>query len=404
MDSVFQTEQLCIMFLLQEALTEQKNQEENTVFPWEQVDWEKFLELAENHYILSLLYDVLEERKKQLPEYVWQRVEIASKRTVIQDYRLLFASHHLISKLEEQGILVVLLKGVGTASFYPVPELRKTGDIDLLIPEVEKLEEACRILKENGCERSDEQQALHHVQFCMKDGIEVELHTMLAEPFDNSRINEYLQQNHRACAEHIVRVDTMGLGIPVLSPGFHAYELLLHMLQHFLRSGFGLKLLCDWVVLWNRVEDSAEQEIYLRLVSESRIKSFSDIVTESCCRYLGLRRDAVQWMGVHVEETQVNTFMAEVLEAEEFGQSSADRMVALRNARLTEYIREFHHQMKLNYPGASKCVLFWPVLWVLTLVRFLHNNRKIRNVSVRAVLRNAGRRGRVIEEMNLWKY
>lgn len=403
MGSMFQTEQLCIMLLLREALTGQKNRKESKAFPWKQVDWEKFLELAESHNVLSLLYDVLEERKEQLPVYVLQRAEKVSKRTVMQSYRLLFASHHLISKLEEKGISVILLKGVGTASFYPVPELRKTGDIDLLLPEVERLKEACRILEENGCERSETQHALHHVQFCMEGGIDVELHTMLAEPFDNSRINEYLQQNQRACAEHIVRVDTMGLNIPVLSPGYHAYELLLHMLQHFLRSGFGLKLLCDWVVLWNRIEDSAEQEDYLRFVSESRLKGFSDAVTELCCQFLGLQHDAVQWMGVHVEKAQVNAFMAEVLEAEEFGQSSADRMVALRNARLTEYIREFHHQMQLNYPGASGCVLCWPVLWVLTLVRFLYNNRKIRNVSARAVLRKAGRRGRVIEEMKLWK-
>ena len=64
MGSMFQTEQLCIMLLLREALTGQKNRKENKAFPWKQVDWEKFLELAESHNVLSLLYDVLEEWKK----------------------------------------------------------------------------------------------------------------------------------------------------------------------------------------------------------------------------------------------------------------------------------------------------------------------------------------------------
>lgn len=403
MEKMFQTEQLCAMYLLREALAGQGEQKEKEAFPWEQIDWKGFLELAESHNVVSLLYDVLEKRKETLPDFVWQKAEEVSKHTVIQSYRLLFASRHLISKLEEKGIAIVLLKGVGTASFYPVPELRKTGDIDLLLPEMEKLEEACRILEENGCERSETQHALHHVQFLMEGGIEVELHTMLAEPFDNNQINEYLKQSQRLCAGHIVRADTMGIEVPVLSPGFHAYELLLHMLQHFLRSGFGLRLLCDWVVLWNHVEDASERETYLRLVSESRLKGFSDAVTELCCRFLGLQREKVEWMEVHFGKNQANAFMAEVLEAEEFGNSSTDRMVALRNAKWTEYIREFHHQMKLNYPGASKCVLCWPVLWVFTLVRFIYNNHTIRNVSARAVLRKAGRRGRVIEEMELWK-
>jgi len=404
MDKVFQTEQLCLMLLLREALTGQRNRKEEESFPWAQVDWAKFLELAVSHNVLSLLYDVLAVRKELLPEYVWQRAEKTSKRAVMHSYRLLFASHHLISKLEEKGISIILLKGAATASFYPVPELRKTGDIDLLLPDVEKLEAACRILEENGCERSETQHALHHVQFCIEGGIEVELHTMLAEPFDNSQINDYLRRSQRVCAGQIVRADSMGLDIPVLSPGFHAYELLLHMLQHFLRSGFGLKLLCDWVVLWNNVESAAEREDYLRLVSESRLKGFSDAVTELCCRFLGLHPEVVKWMEIHFGKTQADAFMAEVLEAEEFGKSSTDRMVALRNARLTEYVREFHHQTKLNYPRGSKCILCWPVLWVATLARFLYNNRKIRKVSARAVLREAGRRGSVIEQMKLWKY
>lgn len=403
MERKFRTEQLCAMLLLREALTGRKDQKEDEGFPWAQTDWDQFLKLAESHHVLSLFYDVLEERKDLIPGYILQRTQEVSKRAAMQSYHLLFASRYLISRLEEDGITVVLLKGVGTASFYPVPELRKTGDIDLLLPETGRLEEACRILEESGCRRSDVQKALHHVQFYMDGGIEVELHTMLAEPFDNSEINEYLRQNQSSYARHIVRADTMGIEMPVLSPGYHAYELLLHMLQHFLRSGFGLRLLCDWVVLWNNVEDPAEREAYLRLVSESRLKGFSDAVTELCCRFLGLRREAVRWMEVNYGKSQANTFMAEVLEAEEFGKSSRDRMVALRSARLVEYIREFHHQMYLNYPRVSKCVLCWPVLWVATLVRFLYNNHKIRNVSARAVLKKAGRRGKVIEQMRLWK-
>ncbi|MCM1065465.1 MAG: nucleotidyltransferase family protein [Eubacterium sp.] len=405
MGKVFQTEQLCVMLLLREALTGRKDQREDKAFPWEQVDSDRFLQLAESHNVLPLLCDVLEEKENRISERIRQSAGAVSKRTVMQSYHLLFASRYLLAGLEKAGIAAILLKGVGTASFYPVPELRKSGDIDLLLPETDRLEEACRILEENGCRRSEHQNALHHVQFYTKDGIEVELHTMLAEPFDNSEINEYLRQSQRAYGEHVARVDAMGVEIPVLSTGYHAYELLLHMLQHFLRSGFGLKLLCDWVVLWNsaEAEDPAEREDYLRLVSESKLKGFSDAVTEICCRFLGLRRDAVQWMGVRCGKDQAAAFMAEVLEAEEFGKSSRDRMVALRSASPLEYIREFHHQMRLNHPRASKCMLWWPVLWIATLARFLYNNRKIRNVSARAVLRKAGRRGKVIEKMRLWK-
>lgn len=96
-------------------------------------------------------------------------------------------------------------------------------------------------------------------------------------------------------------------------------------------------------------------------------------------------------------------FIQEVLEAEEFGKSSGERMVMLRKPGLSGYVLEFHHQMHLNFPKAGRWFLFWPVLWTVTLVRFLRNNRKIRGVSGRTILRKASERSRVMEQMKLWK-
>ena len=81
-----------------------------------------------------------------------------------------------------------------------------------------------------------------------------------------------------------------------MEDAYHAYELLLHMLQHFLRAGFGVKLLCDWVVLWNRGLNEEERQQYLKMVNDSGIKGFSDMITICCIKYLGLKRESVMWM------------------------------------------------------------------------------------------------------------
>ena len=78
-------------------------------------------------------------------------------------------------------------------------------------------------------------------------------------------------------------------------------------------------------------------------------------------------------------------------------------MVAVRGSGLGAYTREFHHQMHLNFPRAGKCFLLWPLLWCMTLVRFLRNNRKIRHTSVRAVLRNAKARGKLVKRLFLFE-
>lgn len=368
------------------------------------LDWDRMTAMAARHGVLSLLYDAVAPQEELVPEKIRRKTAGAAKRAVMQSYRLLFLCKYLIGRLERAGISVVLLKGVGTASYYPVPELRKTGDVDLLLTNPTQLDKACEVLGACGCVLKEKQLSLHHVVFGSREGIDIELHTMLAEPFDNHRMNRYLRGRLAECGEHIARADVMGVTLPLLAPGYHAYELLLHMLQHFLRAGFGLKLLYDWVMFWNSEVEPAEKERYLSLVQESGIKGFSDMVTAVCCRYLGLSQGKVRWMEIRVKEGAAREFMADVLEAEEFGRSDSERMVSLRNGGPSGYIREFQHQTRLNFPRASRYFPCWPLLWAITLARFARNNRRIRNVSWQSILRSAGQRGRLMQKMGLWRY
>lgn len=364
------------------------------------LDWERLEAAARRHSVLSLLcYPCL--GTTEIPEKFREAVQQEARRIVLQNYRLLFTGRSVVQQMERAGISVAVLKGAAAAGAYPEPELRKAGDIDLLV-EPAQLEAACRALERAGCRVAERQPALHHVVLQTEEGIEVEVHSMLAEPFDNEQVNEYLRGKLSECFEHVVRREFMGVEFPVLDYGYHAYELLLHMLQHFLRSGFGLRFLCDWVVLWREDVPEASRRKYLALVQESRIKGFSDMVTKACCQYLGLEKECVTWMEIP-PQLKAEGFMREVLEAEEFGKSSGERMVMLRKPGLAGYVWEFHHQMHLNFPKAGRWIPIWPVLWVVTLVRFVRNNRKIRGVSGRTILRKAAERSRVMEQMKLWE-
>lgn len=95
--------------------------------------------------------------------------------------------------------------------------------------------------------------------------------------------------------------------------------------------------------------------------------------------------------------------MREILDAGEFGMQEESRMVVIRRGGIGGYMREFHHQMCLNYPEKSKIPLLWPALWIAALGRFLINNRKRRGVSAIRILRKAGERGRQVEKLDLFK-
>ena len=110
------------------------------------IDWKRLIYIARKHSVLSFLYPVCGEEDSGVPEYVQKAVQREAIGSTKQNYRLLFLSKFLTEKLREAGIEVVLLKGVATASFYPGPEYRKSGDVDLLLTDGKQLEKCCAVL------------------------------------------------------------------------------------------------------------------------------------------------------------------------------------------------------------------------------------------------------------------
>lgn len=368
------------------------------------VDYARVIAVAESHKVMALLHPVLEHAGLQ--ESIWKIVDRKGEQTVRQSYRLLMLSRYVIGLLKENGIDAILLKGCGTAAWYPVPELRKSGDIDLLFKSEDETRKALQILAQQGFVTTEDQPANHHIVCESRDSVSLELHMSLAEPFDSEKTNRFLADCQKEYFAHRRVVDCMGVAFELASDGYHAFYLLLHMLQHYVRAGFGVKLLCDWVVFWESPLSEEEKKIFLRLTQESGTFGFAVMMTRVCVKYLGLREKQVEFL-MQTEPKDVcdltEELMAEIFEAEEFGHSSKDRMVVLRGTGLMDYAREFHHQMKLNYPKAGKIMVFYPVLWIMTLCGFLYRNRTLRKVSGRQILKKAKKRSQLTEQMRLFQ-
>ena len=368
------------------------------------VDYARVIAVAESHKVMALLHPVLEHAGLQ--ESIWKIVDRKGEQTVRQSYRLLMLSRYVIGLLKENGIDAILLKGCGTAAWYPVPELRKSGDIDLLFKSEDETRKALQILAQQGFVTTEDQPANHHIVCESRDSVSLELHMSLAEPFDSEKTNRFLADCQKEYFAHRRVVDCMGVAFELTTDGYHAFYLLLHMLQHYVRAGFGVKLLCDWVVFWESPLSEEEKKIFLRLTQESGTFGFAVMMTRVCVKYLGLREKQVEFL-MQAEPKDVcdltEELMAEIFEAEEFGHSSKDRMVVLRGTGLIDYAREFHHQMKLNYPKAGKIMVLYPVLWIMTLCGFLYRNRTLRKVSGRQILKKAKKRSQLTEQMRLFQ-
>lgn len=395
-------EELYLCKMLSCALTEREfyGQEEDAQ---NSVDMDAVLQLAEKHKVLPMIYNLLDGMEDKLDSHLLTMAKVFTEQTTKQSYRLLFLTRHLVGLLEKM-IPVVVLKGSVAASYYPVPEYRKSGDVDLLLKRPEDLQVARSILEKHAYYVKEEQHANHHLVFCGTEDIDVELHTMMAEPFDDDGMNTKLKEYGERIFEGRIQCNAMGLALPMAPEDCQAFSLLTHMLQHYLRAGFGLKLLADWVVFWNKVQDKSVAESYCRMAEECGVEGFSKAITLVCEKYLGLTAGRIY--SEHLEddfsENYCENFLKDILDAEEFGKADGSRMVALRKRSLWGYVKEFHYQMRMNYPEKSKNKLLWPVLWVKTLVVFMKNNRKLSRGSVYDILKNAGERGKMVEEMKIF--
>lgn len=363
----------------------------------EHFDYEKLRSLAEAHAVYSFLQPALERLDEESAAYeVCQQVSVGIVRNC---YRMLFLTKFVSELLDQAGIGNAVLKGVSTASLYPVPELRKTGDVDIMLYGEYSAEHVTALMEEAGFTLSEEQNVTYHLGFLSPGNVEIELHTSFAEPFDLPAVNAAAEQVKKTLKEHVAITQEFGFPLKGLDLPYHAFQLLVHMLHHFLRSGFGLKLLCDWVVIWRQSWSEQDAEVLDKLLRDSGLTAFAKAITGVCSAHLGLEEKYIPEMLRSAED--YDAFLREIMDAEEFGSADSTRMVVMKKTGLWGYVSEFHHQMHINFPKAGKIFLLWPILWVVTLVRFLHNNKKLDRGSASEILKEASRRSKLAKDLGL---
>lgn len=155
----------------------------------------------------------------------------------------------LIEKLRAVGIYAVLVKGQGVAQCYERPLWRAAGDVDLFL-DGENYFKAKEYLtpQSSSIEESEE---LLHFGLTIDHWI-VELHGTLHGGL-LSRIDRLIDE---------VQADTFGnnrnriwqndtVEVPLPSPDNDVVFVFTHILQHFFKSGIGLRQICDWCrLLW----------------------------------------------------------------------------------------------------------------------------------------------------------
>lgn len=215
----------------------------------------------------------------------------------------------LLSKLDEAGVCALVLKGTSAARYYPTPQYRTMGDIDLLVKPKDHAQ-ACQLMLDlcafETTNEGDAKKGRHRT--FDKGGIRVEVHRYYAQgctPAGNAALDRYL------FADMVPRRYTP-------TELVNGLVLIEHIAQH-LETGIGLRQMVDWMMYVNAVlNDEMWNKSFRAAAQEVGMEKLAVTVTRMCQLYLGLTEDNITWCKCADEEAARN-LMAYVLNSGNFG-------------------------------------------------------------------------------------
>lgn len=373
-------------------------------------DWNQLLQLSEANRMHGIVMDSLMlNRKIPVPMPIGRFLQQTEMRSSFAYYRKIFVLTSMLELLRSKQADGYLLKGASLNILYPREESRSFGDIDLFIPDKAAHDRVCRAMEARGYPKEQEDMTDYHSSYVFQQddvSCPVEIHYFLNCSWQNGDFDQKLARIYsQALAEEapekltIMEVEVQGLPVTM-----EALYLLMHMFQHFMNKGFGLRLFTDWLVFWQKKGSRVNRERFSEWIHALGLECFVDVINSICVRYLGMELPDFGWLAGEPDAEIAEQLLDDVFAGGEFGKQDSNRMiVTTRKAGLKGYLYELHRQTKKRFPKSSKYVILLPVLWCLTGLIFEYNNFFRRKIALKDVLASTNTRNQLAQKMHIFE-
>lgn len=237
------------------------------LLPFEGVDYARVRRHAQEQSVLGLVAAGLEHVEDvKVPRDVALSFAVATIQFEHRNQAMNEFVAGLIERLKAAGVEALLVKGQGIAQCYERPSWRASGDIDLLL-DAENYTKAVEFLSGIAQNVEDEDAYKKHKSFVI-DSWEVECHGTLRSMLWR-RLDKGLDAVQAdTFANGSVRVWRNGAtDVYIPAADNDVVFVFCHILQHFYKSGVGLRQICDWCRLLWTFRDSLSSELLLRRLS-----------------------------------------------------------------------------------------------------------------------------------------
>lgn len=279
----------------------------------------------------------------------------------------------MLACFDQQEVPVVVVKGTTAAAYYPMPELRTMGDIDLLV-RPQDYDKAKKIMEENGWQANNEGNNRHCAYY--RQHIVVELHRRFAaDRLSNATQVDQLLFNKMTIGKHELDNDLNGL------------VLLMHIAHH-LPAGLGLRQIIDWMMFVNQYVDDEFWHVKFQPLAEMvGLERLAKSLTRMCQLYIGLNKQ-VTWC-INEDEDLCTLLLDYIFECGNFGnkRNKVNASVWMSIPTIWHPIKLFQHLQQHgenNWNALQRFSWLKPFAWLSQLWRsvaiFRKSNVKLKDI------------------------
>ena len=293
-------------------------------------------------------------------------------------------------KMCEQGARPLVVKGIICRNLYEKADYRTSGDEDILVRK-EDFAVCDAVLLEEGFQReeADDCHLPQEIPYLNpRSGVYIEMHFSLFA--EESGAYGHLNQEFTDVWNSAVCEEIQGTPVWTLAPTLHLLYLICHSLKHFLHGGFGIRQVCDMVMMAEHFGEQIDWPYLDMRLQALRMKCFWDNLVQIGVRYLDFSCGKAH-CPTESKKTDADCMdlLLDLLNSGIYGDSTAERK---HSSNITLAAAESGHKdtaasvraslfpgreyMKRGYPWLERFPWLLPAAWGMRIFRYLRSAAK----------------------------
>lgn len=300
------------------------------------VDYSRLFSVCREQNLIAVAFSIIKNSPDRdiVPKDIYSLFENGFYETIMRFDAQTKVTAQLDNALSENKIRHIFFKGTEIREYYPIPEVRAMGDIDVLIDEKNR-DSAKQVLLNNGFEIKN---ANGPVLDYVKDGVLIEVHTkIISGKVGNSNAeNGFLDAiNHAEFDGYRGK----------FNENYHFAYLITHIAHHFWFYGAGIKLILDLAVMQKQFD--IDFDYVLNFLGNIGLGDFGKLILTVCFKWFGCGKDC----GVDTEKTEdfLSSFGA-------FGNANRNTAAVVERKELESGKKpsKFKTKLRLLFPPYAK--------------------------------------------------